>query len=380
MANRKHLGGLPVSQLMRFVGIAMLLAALTGCGLPRGAALQSEVLKGSKDQDADFAVVPVTRANMAMLQSWQQTGGGIGPWLAASGSKGQLVIKPGDSIDMVIWDSQQNSLLAADEQRKVDIKGLKVTSDGMIFIPYLDQILIAGMSAEAARSMVQTKLEPIVPSAQVQLALQPGSNNIVDLVSGVAKPGRYPVQDRSFSMLSLLSEAGGVTQGLRNPIVKLQREGSSYTIAVSDLFDSARNNTVLRGGDRVIVEADDRYFLSLGATGKEELVYFPKNQVTALDALSLIGGVNDGRADLKGVLVLREYKDKALRFDSTGPSKRQTVFTFDLTSVDGLFAARNFQINPQDVVLATESPVAATQTIFGLLTGTLNIANRASSF
>lgn len=344
--------------------------------MPRGAALQSEVLKGAEAEDANFAVVPVTRENLVMLQGWPSTGGGIGPWVRASGSKGQLAIKPGDTVDMVIWDSQQNSLLTSGAQKTVDIKGLKVTPEGMIFIPYLDQIQISGMSAEEARSKIQTQLEPVVPSAQVQLYVQPGSNNTVDLVSGVAKPGRYPLEDRGFSILSLLSEGGGVVQGLRNPIIRLQREGSAYALPVSDLFDTPGNNTVLRGGDRVVVEADDRYFLSLGATGKEEIVYFPKNSVTALDALSLAGGVDNARADLKGVLVLREYPTKALRQDMSGPAMQQVVFTFDLTSVGGLFAARNFQINPKDVVLATESPVTKTGTILGLIGSALGITSR----
>ena len=47
-----------------------------------------------------------------------------------------------------------------------------------------------------------------------------------------------------------------------------------------------------------------------------------------------------------------------------------------LTSVDGLFAARSFQIQPKDVVLATESPVTKVNSIFNLLGASLGIANR----
>lgn len=359
----------------RYILAAALLAALGGCALPRGAALQSEVLRGSKDETADFAVVPVSRANVDAVNAWPRSGG-LGGWPEGAAGRGPLIIKPGDSIDMVIWDSQENSLLAPASQKQVDIKGLKVSSGGVIFIPYLDQIKVSGLSAEEARSLIQTKLEPIVPSAQVQLSLSAGSDNTVDIVHGVARPGRFPIPDRSYSILSLLSDAGGVAQGLENPIVRLQRGGKTYSIAASDIYDSSARNIGLRGGDRVIVEADDRYFMALGATGKEELVYFPKSDLTALEALSIIGGVNDARANLKGVLILREYSDKAI---GRGPTKRQTVFTFDLTSVDGLFAARNFKINPKDVVLATESPIGAAQSLFGVIAGVFNLAGRASN-
>jgi polysaccharide export outer membrane protein len=52
------------------------------------------------------------------------------------------------------------------------------------------------------------------------------------------------------------------------------------------------------------------------------------------------------------------------------------VFTIDLTSADGLFAARRFQINPEDVVLATESPVTSVNVVFNLIGAALGIANR----
>jgi len=73
--------------------------------------------------------------------------------------------------------------------------------------------------------------------------------------------------------------------------------------------------------------------------------------------------------------VLRDYSAKAVRADTKGPNQQQVVFTFDLTSADGLFAARKFQINPKDTVLATESPVTAVQTIFRLLGSVVGISN-----
>ena len=66
------------------------------------------------------------------------------------------------------------------------------------------------------------------------------------------------------------------------------------------------------------------------------------------------------------------------RGDGKGPAMSQVVFTFDLTSADGLFAARSFLIHPKDTILVTESPVAATSAILGLLSGVLGVANTAS--
>ena len=92
-----------------------------------------------------------------------------------------------------------------------------------------------------------------------------------------------------------------------------------------------------------------------------------------------MGGLSDARADPKGVLVLREYPMGVLKTDGTGPRMPQVVFTLDLTSADGLFAARNFYIQPGDTVLATESPVTSAQTIFGLIGAVIGVGTQANA-
>jgi polysaccharide export outer membrane protein len=123
----------------------------------------------------------------------------------------------------------------------------------------------------------------------------------------------------------------------------------------------------MRGDDKIVVDEDDRYFISLGATSSEQLIYFQKEYITALEALSITGGLSQTAANPQGVLILRDYPEDAVREDGSGPIKPQVVFTIDLTTADGLFAARQFEINPKDTVLATESPVSAARTIFQLL-------------
>lgn len=59
-----------------------------------------------------------------------------------------------------------------------------------------------------------------------------------------------------------------------------------------------------------------------------------------------MGGLVESRADPRGVLVLREYPVTVLSGSGRGPQLPQVVFSFDLTSADGLFATRKFEIEP----------------------------------
>jgi polysaccharide export outer membrane protein len=354
--------------------------AVTACSLPRGAALQSEILKEQDAQIPTFQVVEVTRANMPALKSWPATGWhGHYHWPNTSRGSESAMIRTGDRINVTIWDSQENSLITNPGQRFTEIRDVEVDHNGSIFLPYVNKVGIRGLTPSGARAKIQQRLEPIVPSAQVQLSLQQGRNHSVDVVGGVGAPGAYPMPSRNYKILNVLADAGGIPATLRNPQVRLLRGATTYEISADDLFANGTKNALLHPRDTVIVEEDDRAFTALGASGEENIIYFPKDEVTALEAMSLMGGISDTRADPKGVLVLREFQAKQLRSDESGPNLQQVVFTFDLTSADGLFAARQFTINPDDTVLATESPVTAARTIVGLVGSALGLGTQINA-
>jgi polysaccharide biosynthesis/export protein len=353
---------------------------ISGCNLPRGAAIQSEIIRSQGNQEANFAVVPIERSNIDQVQAWPVTGwNGKYHWFSGTRGPKSNLIRSGDRIDLVIWDNQENSLLTSETQKNVEMKGLVVSPAGMIFVPYIEEVNVGGSTPDRARTLIEGKLERVVPDAQVQLSVQAGPDNSVDVVRGFRAPGNYPLPNRDYSLLSLISAAGGISSDLENPLVRLIRDGKSYEIRADVLFERPSANVVLRGDDKIIVQEDDRYFVALGATGSETIVPFNQENITAIEALALLGGISDTRANPKGILILREYAASQLRSDGTGPDKAQVVFTIDLTSADDIFAARKFQINPQDLVMATESPVSSVRTVFGLVGSVVGVGNAISN-
>ncbi len=359
----------------------LILGLVAGCATPRGAILQSEILQESKKEDASFEVVPVARASLDKVSAWPATGTGLGlGWPGKGQSQTTRALRPGDTVNLIIWDNQANSLLATPEQRAVPMKGLTIAPDGTIFVPYIDQVKVAGLTPEAARADIQSRLTPIAPSAQVQLEVTQGSQNTIELVSGVAKPGRYPVAASGVTILSILAEAGGIPDQMRNPVVRLQRGGKAYAVLAEEVYRDPGKDILMRGGDRIAVESDPRSFVVLGAAGAEKTVHFEKTSHTLLEALSLSNGLTESRANIKAILVLRKYPAKALRQDGSGPGKQQVVFTFDLSTGDGLFAASSFRVQPDDVILATETSIPGTATILSIFTSSLGVAQRISTF
>ncbi len=365
--------------------LLLVIACLTlaACGTPRGAGIQSEVLAADAvktDSDGnpiyDFAVYEVTRDSVASLNRWPSLDHSKRNWIKRQNQPGSLIIAAGDVLSIVIWDAEENSLLTGPGQRSVQLQDTPVSSSGRIFLPFVGQMRVSGMSADTARNRIEERLTETIPSAQVQLTVAPGRSNTANLVSGVNAPGVYPLPDRNYTLLALLSQGGGVLGGLNNPQISLMRGNKVYGTSLARVFDDPALDTTLRGGDRIIIEDDDRSFLSLGAAGSEARHNFVDDHVTALEAMSIIGGVADARADPQGVLIMRQYQSRHIRSDGTGPTKDRVVFTIDLTTADGLFSAGQFHIMPDDLVYATESPINAASTIFGLLGSVLGIANR----
>lgn len=364
--------------IRRLALFVMLTATLVACATPRGAGFQREVLAATdRTQDGtpiyDFSVFEVTKDTLHAFSYWPRTGSKSYSWINRQMQPASLLIAPGDVLQITIWDAEDNSLLTSPGQRAAQLQNMRVASDGRIFLPFVGNIKVSGMSPDNARNSIEARLSESVPSAQVQLNVEAGRANTANLVAGVRSPGVYPLVDRNVTILDLISMGGGTVTSMANPQIRLMRGKNIYGTSLDRLFDNPSLDITIRGGDRVLVEAEDRYFLSLGAAGSEALHTFPKERVTALDAMAIVGGVSDTRADPQGILILREYPARAV--GGNGPPMQRVVFTIDLTSADGLFSAGEFDIMPNDLVYATESPIGAARTIFGLFSSVLTFSN-----
>ncbi|WP_424941094.1 polysaccharide biosynthesis/export family protein [Aliiroseovarius sp. S253] len=366
---------------MRFVLIAVSAFILASCGAPRGAAIQSEIVGGDAESRSDLAVYNVSKATLPAISRWPapNTDGNYS-WPSRGAAAADKPIRPFDRVDVTVWDSEESSLLSTPNQNTVQMQNMQVSAGGTIFLPFVGTVHIAGMPHSAARARIQRKYVEVIPSAQVQLNVTQGTRGTVSVVSGVARPGPITMDDPSFTVLNAIASAGGPDKNLDNPAIKLIRGSKTYLRPLGQVMANASYDTYLQPGDKLAVESDRRYFRSLGAASKEALIPFAKSEISALDAMSLIGGLSDARANPKGILILREYPQSAVRQDDRGPDNARSVFVIDLTSADGLFSAGKFKIHSKDTVLVTESSVAAASTLVGLLRQLTGIALNVDKF
>ncbi|MBO9473171.1 polysaccharide export protein [Shimia sp. R10_1] len=351
------------------------LMLLSACALPRSGPIASEIV-GESNVPEDIQVQVVDRVSAKNISGWPKSGWhGHYHWFARSPGPKSRLIQTGDLVTLTVWDNQDNSLLLGPAERSTPLRPVEVTEAGTIFVPYVDDIMVSGLTPYQAREKIQGQLSPIAPSAQVQIDVSPGPQNSVDVVTGVATPSRLPLADRNVSILSVLAQSGGVSDALENPLVRLQRQGKSYEIPLDSLLKDPSKNVIVRGGDQIIVEEDERYFIAMGATETERQVFFNQENITAMEAVTMLGGLDAARANPQGLYILRTYDSDDVRSDVTGPNQQHVVFSFDLTKSDSLFGASAFQVQPGDIVVASESAVRPAQAAIALVGSLFAISN-----
>ena len=197
----------------------------------------------------------------------------------------------------------------------------------------------------------------------------------------VGAQGVFPIERGTRTLSAMLAKAGGVSIEPDIAIIRVTRGGRSGKVWLRDLYANPALDIALRPGDIVTVEPDNRAFVALGATGQQSRVPFKNQNLSALEALAIVGGLNTATADPTGVFVLRnepaEIANPVLgRKDLTGDQRM--VYVLDLTQPTGLFEARDFLIRDGDTVYVTEAPYVQWQKTLSAITGTAGTANALS--
>jgi polysaccharide export outer membrane protein len=350
--------------------LVTVLATVTACGLPQSGPNKRQIIDGSVQRRGDAFVVAVND-RVTTATAVVPALGFAGPFLGA-GAIGSDTIAPGDTLGISVWENVDQPLLGATGSPMSKLEQIQVDGSGFIFIPYAGRIRAAGNTPETVRRIITERLEEQTPDPQVQVRRVAGDGSTVTLLGAVSGQGVYPIERPTRTLAAMLARAGGVTIPPEIAQVTVTRGGNQGTIWFQDLYVNPDLDIALRPGDRILVEEDSRRFTALGATGGQALIEFDRQTLSAIEAIARVGGLNERLADPTGVFVLRNEPDEIAndvlgRNDLTGAQRM--VYVLDLTSPNGLFAARDFVIRDGDTLYVTEAPFSQWSKAIFSLTG-----------
>ena len=273
---------------------------------------------------------------------------GTGPYRIVSGDVLSVQVSPregGVEFAAVRADSLQGGVPA------------RVAADGNIRLPFAtEDVKVVGMSMAEAEDAITKLYYPkyLRQTPLVFVQVREYQTQAVSISGGVPKPGRYEQRSDRMTLLSLLSEAGGIAQN-GTPVIRITRKGTADEKAKTILLAATRGyalgeDVMLEPGDSVEVETiPANTFTVIGlVNGPGRFEYQQGATVNLIQALAYAGGVN---------WVANPRFARVYRSDSEG-----NLVTADFPLSDGRtpLGAATAVLKPGDVVAVEQTKETAT--------------------
>jgi polysaccharide export outer membrane protein len=352
--------------------------ALSGCmsaggsGPSRGqivkASQQSIETSGIKVIDVDGNVTRrLALANQPALFSEQ-----LGPGFA-----GATVIGPGDVIDISIIEAPPAVLFSGTIARTaiatnvrpntassgIELPQQMVDLNGRVNVPFAGSIQAAGRTPQQIAADIVRRLRGKAHDPQAVVRRVTNASSTVSVLGEVNQSGRIPLTAGGERLLEVLATAGGSRQSMSKSVVQVTRGEQTVMLPLARVVSDASQNIVLAPGDIVTVYYQPYTFTALGASGTNAEVPLEATDVSLSQALGRIGGLQDNRADVKGVFIFRFEDPRAIDpallvgARATPEGKIPVIYRVDMTDPATFLIAQNFPIKNRDVVYIANSPL-----------------------
>jgi polysaccharide export outer membrane protein len=184
----------------------------------------------------------------------------------------------------------------------------RVSSKGEIYLPLIDYVHVAGLTAEEAEGLIQKRLSDggFVKNPHVTLFVDQYASQGASILGEVTKPGVYPVPGEQ-RLFDLISAAGGFTEKAGRSITITHRDQPDKPIAVPlsrNVSDNPESNIPILPGDTIIVRKADLVYV-VGEVGRPSGFLMDSGHLTVLQAIALAGGTTR-TANLGGARIIRK--------------------------------------------------------------------------
>ncbi len=352
------------------VAIVAAQLGLTACGtLPSGAPTVGQV--SSQVGPNSPSGIASVKATLPVVNTLKRIAASESPGSGFFQNSGALetTLGAGDLLSITVIEqvagglfSGSNSNATEHGANMINLPVVQIDGMGMISVPYLGPVKAAGMTEQSLGRFVQDGLASKTPSPVVMVHRAQDLSNTV-LVTGIIRTsGPVQLTPAGETLLDVISRAGGSSIPPSDTMVKMTRRGETRSVRLSTLQDQPRANILLQRDDVISLESAVQKYTVLGAALVKSTRPLPSSGMSLAEVIGEAGGLDDGRADGKGVYVLRFERRNTLvalgvAIPSAAPPAEDvpTIYQFDMGSVDGIFAAQTFAIRASDVVLVANA-------------------------
>ena len=282
----------------------------------------------------------------------------------------------GDVLEVAIWEAPPATLfgggssglsISTTGSQTASFPEQMVDSDGRINIPFAGSIPAAGMTTQQIEREIERRLNGMAHRPQVVVRLVRNMAANVTVVGEVTTSARVPLTAKGERLLDVLATAGGVKQPVGKTTIQITRGDRVATMPLETIIKDPRQNIRLQADDVVTALFQPYSFTALGAVGNNSEVNFEATGLTLAQALGRIGGLQDSRANAKGVFIFRLEDPAALDpaivagAPTTPDGKIPVIYKINLRDPATFFVAQGFPIRNKDVLYVSNAPLADLQ-------------------
>lgn len=310
------------------------------------------------------------------------------------------IIGKGDILDIAVWEAPpaalfgsvggEGALAAAGggigvSSRNTVFPEQMVDENGRVSLPFAGSIPAAGMTPRQIELEIVRRLKGKAHEPQAIVRLTRNTTANVTVVGDVSSSGRIPLTVRGERLLDIIATAGGVRQPVGRMTIRITRGEKVTSMPLERVLLDPAQNIRLKPDDVVTALFQPYTFTALGAVNGNAEVPFEATGLTVVQALGRVGGLNDARADIRGVFIFRLEDPAALDPALTAGARTTTdgkipvIYRIDLRDPASFFVAQSFAVHNGDLLYVSNAPLTDLQKFVSIVSSMafsfINIGN-----
>ena len=166
--------------------------------------------------------------------------------------KFEYKIVPHDRISLVVY--QHPDLSTATSMTAAQEKGMLVDSEGVISLPLLEDVYIAGLTQKEAAHEIEQGYDRYLNYSKVRLEVL---NKRAYVIGEVKNPGEFPLENEQLTLLQAIAQAGDFTDTANRKqilvIRALQNGAETFMIDLTDINSITHASLMIHPNDIVYI-------------------------------------------------------------------------------------------------------------------------------
>lgn len=220
---------------------------------------------------------------------------------------------------------------------------LRVGDQGMISIPYVGQVNVAGRTTREIEHMLRQALRGKSQNPQVLVSIAEGLTNSVIIGGDIVRPGRLVLPTNREKLSEVIALAGGSRGEIREVVVRVSRNETVQEWRLADVLENPELDARIFPSDRITLVRQPRSFTVLGGAGQSSQFAFPGAKASLIEAIAMAGGANPNTGNARAIFVFRINRDES-------GEEIPIVYHFNMMQASSYILAQKFEMKDKDVV------------------------------